>query len=76
MTAPNRINASLHGTSWSQANGLFFSNQMPLLNEFVHDSALIMDIHEDQDICDQTAILDDISLFVTGVGSNDARVTN
>ena len=48
---------------WSQAGGLFSGNHMPFPNEFVHDFALIMDVHEDQDVGDQMAILDDFSLF-------------
>ena len=59
---------------WSQAGGLFSGNHMPFLNEFVHDFALIMDVHEDQDVGDQMAILDDFSLFITGVRRNDALV--
>ena len=63
-------------TVWSQAGGLFSGNHMPLLNEFVHDSALIMNVHEDQDVCDQMAIFDDFSLFITGVGSSYIKVRN
>jgi len=33
-----------------------------------------MDVHEDQDVGDQMAILDDFPLFVAGVGSNGALV--
>jgi len=59
---------------WSQAGGLFSGNHMPFPNELVHDFALIMDVHEDQDVGDQMAILDDFSLFVAGVRRNDALV--
>jgi len=57
---------------WSQAGGLFSGDHMPLPNELVHDFALIMDVHEDQDVGDQMAILNDFSLFITGVRRNDA----
>ena len=58
---------------WSQAGGLFSGNHMPFPNELVHDFALIMDVHEDQDVGDQMAILDDFSLFVAGVDALVAK---
>jgi hypothetical protein len=33
---------------------------MPLLDEFVHDSTLVMDIHEDQNVGHQMPVLDDL----------------
>ena len=48
---------------------------MALLDKFVHDSALVMDVHEDQDVGYQMAILDDFSLLVAGIGSDGTLVT-
>jgi len=45
---------------------------VPLLDEFVHDFALVMDVHEDQDVGDQMAIFDDLALLVAGVRRNEA----
>ena len=39
----------------------------------VDDFALVMDVHEDQDVGDQMAILDDFSLFVAGVDALVAK---
>jgi hypothetical protein len=41
---------------------------MPLLDELVHDSTLVMDIHEDQNIGHQMPILDDLALLVARNG--------
>jgi hypothetical protein len=47
---------------------------MPLLDEIVHDSALVMDIHEDQNVGHQVPVLDDLALLVARVGGNGALV--
>ena len=48
---------------------------MPLLDEFVHDFALVIDIHEDQNVGYQMAIFDDLALLVARVGSNGALIS-
>ncbi len=50
---------------WRQAGGLFLRNHMPLLDEFAHDIALVMGIHENQNIGHQMPILDDLALLIT-----------
>ncbi len=47
---------------------------MPLLDQFVHDFALVMDIHEDQNVGYQMAIFDDFPLLVARVGGNGALI--
>ena len=47
---------------------------MAFLNELVHDTALIVDIHKNQKIGNQMSILNDFSLLVPGVFGNDALV--
>lgn len=47
---------------------------MPLLDELIHDFALIMDVHEDQNVGHQMPILDDLALLVARVGGNSALI--
>ena len=47
---------------------------MPLLDELVHDSTLVMDIHEDQNVGHQMPVLDDLALLVARVRGNGAPI--
>ena len=59
---------------WRQTGGLFLRNHMPLLDEFVHDFTLVMDIHKDQNVGHQMPILDDLALLIARIGGNDTPV--
>jgi hypothetical protein len=49
-------------------SGLFLRNHIPFIDELVHDSTLVMDIHVDQNVGHQVPILDDLALLVARIG--------
>jgi hypothetical protein len=44
------------------------------MDEFVHDFALVMDVHEDQNVGYQMSIFDDLALLIARVGGNGALI--
>ena len=44
------------------------------MDELIHDSTLVMDIHENQNVGHQMPVLDDLALLVARVGGNGAPI--
>jgi hypothetical protein len=59
----------------SQTSRHFRCNHMTGLNELIHDFALIVDVHKDQNIGDQMTVLNNFPLFIWGIRSNEILVS-